>query len=176
MVRAILERRKVVTRRLSKQWLKRKRGDRLWVRETWQTREVFDQLSPAEVGKRVGKDLLYVADGVLENISGCRDVFVPGKVRPSIFMPRWASRITLECTEDARLERVQDITEEEARAEGVEPWQFDANQPMTSGELGCARPYRGGFAVAWDDINTDWPVLWVRNPEVVRIAFKVVTL
>lgn len=86
-------------------------GDRLWIRESWQC--------PEYEGSRIcdipqGADVAYAADfGVNE----------PGnrKWRPSIHMPRWASRITLEITE-VRVERLQDISEEDAIAEG-----FDAD-------------------------------------------------
>ena len=77
-------------------------GQRLWVSETWQDTSKDDPNHP----------LVYRATW--------RDEQPPdGGWRPSIFMPRWASRITLEIT-DVRVERVQDITEEDAKAEGSE--------------------------------------------------------
>jgi hypothetical protein len=91
---------------------------------------------------------------------------------PSIFMPRWASRITLEITE-VRVQRLQDISEEDAKAEGCEPWEFGPEQTMTSGERGADSPYRGGYACLWDEINGD-KATWKSNPWVWAITFKVV--
>lgn len=89
---------------------------------------------------------------------------------PSIYMPRFASRINLEIT-GVRVERLQEITEADAKAEGCEPWPFDKNQPMTSGELGSSWPYRGGYAVLWDEIN-DERATWKSNPYVWVVEFK----
>lgn len=82
-------------------------GDRLWVKETWH---------PG--GPENNHDgVIYRATdpGWDDSGSGLR-------WRPSVFMPRWASRITLEIS-SVRVERLQDITEEDARAEGAESWQ-----------------------------------------------------
>lgn len=79
-------------------------GDRLWVRETW-THESID----AEDGC-YAPDYRATANGQP----------VAGKWIPSIHMPRWASRITLEITA-VRVERLNDISEEDAKAEGVKP-------------------------------------------------------
>lgn len=83
-------------------------GDRLWVRET------FREYYPKE-GWPAPK-ALYKADGIarLEDTETGKTI----SWRPSIHMPRWASRITLEIT-DINVERVQDITEDEAIKEGV---------------------------------------------------------
>ncbi len=89
---------------------------------------------------------------------------------PSIYMPRFASRITLEIT-GVCVERLQEITEEDAIAEGCDPWPFNDQQTLTSGELGAASPYRGGYAVLWDEIN-DERATWKSNPFVWCIAFK----
>ena len=78
--------------------------------------------------------------------------FTAGKLRSPLFMPYWAARTWLEVA-GVRAERLQEITEEGAKAEGVQPWAFDPQQPMTTGELGADSPYRGGFAVLWDDFS-----------------------
>ena len=139
MVRAILDGRKTMTRRLNKQWLKVKAGDRLWVRETWKPHVQTSVHSPA----------IYRADYPLG--SG------PGPWISSRFMPRWASRITLEATADARLEKLQKITGMDVGREGFE-WDAMGDDPF----------YR--FAKYWDSLNPKSP--WKNNPEVVVIEFK----
>ena len=146
MVRAILDGRKTMTRRLNKQWLKVKKGDRLWVRETWcaENREIIH----------------YRADGwEYEDDAGAG-------WKPSIFMPRWASRINLEATADARLERLQEISEEDAIKEsfmGQEPYYVDVYQTTDSYPI-------AQFACYWDSLNPKSP--WKDNPAVVVIEFK----
>ena len=99
MVRAILDGRKTMTRRLATSPLaKCQPGDRLWVRETWQV--------PALCGVQ------YRATDSAP-IGHWRPTLGPW--RPSIDMPRWASRITLEVT-GVKVERLPDISEEEAFA------------------------------------------------------------
>jgi hypothetical protein len=126
-------------------------GDRLWVRETW---------------NKEGGSLSYRADG--DWIADYRAAAESGsgvprrpdlKWRPSIFLPRWASRITLELT-DVRAERLQDITDEDARAEGC-----DAGENMREGSC------RDLFSVLWDSINAE-RALWVGNPWVWALTFK----
>src|SRR6185312_10259019 len=90
-------------------------GDRLFVKETFELRREFDNLSPAAVGKRHGSDVLYLADQGI-NPSGCHGHFEWGRTRSSIHMPRWASRITLE-VEQVRVQRVQDISYADILAE-----------------------------------------------------------
>lgn len=95
------------------------RGARLWVRETWHC-DHFDvqrgpYLKPDDldlVEARENGTLVYAADG-LKPYEQEQPIW-----KPSIHMPRWASRIQLEITA-VRVERLQDITEEQARAEGV---------------------------------------------------------
>jgi hypothetical protein len=94
-------------------------GDLLWVREAWNTNTA---------GARPGFGIAYRADWPdAESI--------PVKWRPSIHMPRWASRLTLRLT-DVRVERVQDIREGDAEAEGIEP----PTAPEATGAT-----YRGAF-------------------------------
>lgn len=146
-----------------------KPGDRLWVRETWRTRKCFDNLSPNDIGKRVGKDVFYEADSALLDISGVREEFTPGRIRSSIHLPRWGSRITLEIT-GVRVERLREISEADAKAEGVQPW-FEADlQP--DGELreGPSQAYRAGFMEIWSSINGQDS--WDLNPFVWVISFK----
>ncbi len=89
-----------------------KLGDHLWVRETWKPTGMFAGYRPRDT--RACARFAYAADSSQLD----RDKLI--RWRPSIHMPRWASRITLEITE-IRAQRVQDITEEDAKAEGVTP-------------------------------------------------------
>ena len=83
--------------------------------------------------------------------------------RPSIHMPRWASRITLRIT-DVRVEMLQDISEDDARAEGVSrtDWEY------ADGE--CCDTDREAFSNLWNRING--PGAWDANPWVWVISFE----
>lgn len=81
-------------------------GDILWVRETWQAWYEYDKIAPRDIPNN--SDINYPADG---NVWKTR-------VRSSLHMPKWASRITLEVT-GVRVERLQDISAEDCKAEGV---------------------------------------------------------
>lgn len=93
-------------------------GDRLWVRES------FDFLPNSGTDDPSACEIVYWATGGIEPRSAPSDynpmIYGTNKVRPSIHMPRWASRITLEVT-GVRVERVQDISEADAIAEGCTP-------------------------------------------------------
>lgn len=153
-------------------------GDRLWVRETWipvhhGSYEVFDR----KIGFGDRPAIVYAADpGV-----GYHEVWdnYKGKWHPSIFQPRWASRITLEITE-VRVQRVQEISEEDAIAEGVEklgefpnitPWK---NYQLPSGSPGCMNfsIARRSFNSLWDTINAKRGYGWESNPFCWVLTFK----
>ena len=156
-------------------------GDRLWVKET----HAFKCLDPLEYLYGPLKSLGLRKYGGGEPEPGCNlrvrstDAMVvylahptsymdlpnwpgystyrsdtPTKWRPSIFMPRWASRLTLDVV-SVRVERLHEITEEDAAREGVEP---------LLGE------YRLGFEEIWKDING--LESWRANPLVWRVEFK----
>jgi hypothetical protein len=86
----------------------------------------------------------------------------PNVWRPSIHMPRWASRITLEVV-NVRVERVQDISEEDAKAEGVQPINLEAV---------AGKGYQFGFRDIWFEIYGIEG--WETNPWVWVCEFKVV--
>jgi len=91
-------------------------GDRLWVRETYALSPTWEKSRPAEIPALVGdRSPVWCAATVGDEPSRWGE---RGKWRPSIHMPRWASRITLEVT-GVRVERLQDITEADAHAEGL---------------------------------------------------------
>lgn len=205
MVLALLDDRKHVTRRLSKQWLKVKAGDRLWVRETWASPEVdkskqgriaynADGVCGCWCGHSEDRSFIYhgrilEADGYhqrfpkegsstfgLAKYSDIRSGEYPSYRygwRPSIFMPRWASRILLEVEEDARLERLRDITEEEAIAEGIERSpgnvlyrDYSVSDHWADWTVSAIK----SFASLWRTIHTKPGERWEDNPEVVRVG------
>lgn len=89
-------------------------------------------------------------------------------------MPRWASRITLEIT-DVRVERLQDISEADARSEGAAVFDTsdlkeDELALLDAPEIEQSMPYRNGFALLWEAING--PDSWNANPWVWVIEFK----
>lgn len=117
-------------------------GDRLWVRETWRTSRSLDALSPQRIEEQARKagathgpfaPALYVADG--NSLTADLPEGGWGKTRVSIHMPRWASRLALEVTE-VRVQRLQEISEEDAAAEGVQSVVYEswtAYDPETEG-------------------------------------------
>lgn len=129
-------------------------GDRLWVRETWARDSEDDALFyRADVGS--GNE----ADEWQRNIDDGANGY---RWRPSIHMPRDVSRITLEVT-GVRVERLQEIGEVDARAEGA-PW-----AACSSPQVGS---HKAGFAQLWEGING--AESWSANPWVWVIEFEVV--
>jgi hypothetical protein len=120
-------------------------GDTLWVREA----------------HALSMPVRYVATDAIHELR---------KKRPSIHMPRWASRITLKIT-DVRVERLHDISEADALAEGIveKPdriWWVDDGDP----EHGFGSP-RAAYAELWSSING--PGSWDANPWVWAVSFEV---
>jgi hypothetical protein len=151
-------------------------GDRLWVRETWSGARVGD--GRALVAYRASCD-----DGGFDfaHDDGSVERLRVSKWRPSIHMPRVASRITLEVT-GVRVERLQDISGEDARAEGVSAPPCTCCVPRggcTDGPSGPCCPccldsrewsYVEAFAELWDSINKRAP--WASNPWVWVVSFE----
>jgi len=139
-------------------------GDLLWLRETWATTGNFDNYKPSELPLSH-----FSAESHLVYRATAKNSEPYYKWRPSIYMPRWASRITLRVT-DVRVERVQEISQEDARAEGCEPWHPKSNIPF--------RPegsYRNAFHKLWDEINAERGYSWSSNPWVWVVDFQVLT-
>lgn len=130
-------------------------GMLLWVRENWwHDKEGGDQCN--EYGYLADDN--YPAHG--ENDGHVRH-------RPSIHMPRWASRITLEVTA-VKVERLQDISEEDAKAEGA--GNNHAMKWWPSGDPGAIHDvYRRNFSGIWFTIHG--ADAWKDNPWVVAVAF-----
>jgi len=142
-------------------------GDRLWVRETWrpcQTPTHGDSMCVEFAASD------YCMAGHLTTLNRT-------SWKPSIHMPRWASRIALEIV-NLRVERVQDVSDADIEAEGVTV-KHDTVPPcgcidipnrgrVYSTALGC-------FAKLWDSINAKRGYDWSSNPWVWVIEFKQVT-
>lgn len=131
-------------------------GDRLWVREAWKAHTTFDHLPPREIPQ---SHVWYMADDGYKAQS---------RTRVSIHMPRWASRILLEITE-VRVERLQGVSEGDARAEGCAPAWLDADDGRTV-HAHRQPTYRQGYARLWREINGD--ASWGANPWVWAVSFR----
>lgn len=142
-------------------------GDRLWVREAWRTTGDggrCDDMAPRELQPY---QVWYEADGAAP-----ADECV-GKYRPSMFMPRWASRITLEVT-GMRVERLQEIGEADAIAEGIE--QTSDGFSVDGGRHFHAASARMSYASLWDSLNDARGYSWDGNPWVWVVEFKRIAL
>jgi len=142
---------------------------RLWVRENgWERPE----RSPRDM--REGADTWppYEYDAVPVSTLSTEDMKAwKWKRRPSIHMPRWASRITLEVVA-VRVERLQDISEDDAKAEGVEfdgAWWLGGIHPV-KGNLQCWPTAVRAYRALWEQING--PGSWDANPWVWVVEFK----
>lgn len=146
-------------------------GDRLWLRETWCNADVLFQGYECDPPQVIG----YRAD-LSARIDGNSTIGTDGwnwghesvKWKPSIHMPRWASRILLEVT-DVRVERLQAITEADAEAEGVTEtmpgwWSGAEGQAGTSA--------RAAFCLLWNSLNAARGHGWDANPWVWVVSFK----
>lgn len=151
-----------------------KPGDLLWVRENYYLSKQSNHLRPSE--DKFGH-VMYKAGGGAN---------VYGKLRPSIFMPRWASRITLKIT-DISVERLQDISEEDAKAEGLSKISKDGHLykygiPDSDGLPGTDNtgwPWhdwevdpRKAYKKLWQSINGVGS--WNTNPWVWVVEFEVI--
>jgi hypothetical protein len=135
-----------------------KPGDRLWVRETWAVQHEYDAAAPSEIGASARWH--YAAT---EDLGGLRR-------RPSIFLPRRGSRILLEIT-DVRVHEVQQINDEDARAEGISDG--GCLSCGNSEPCGCNDPRpdpRDGFSWLWQSIHGSDG--WHANPWVWAITFR----
>lgn len=173
-------------------------GDRLWVRETWAPVNLYGEIAIAykadekvirleEIRSFLDEDcFINYGDPRLENYefsTWADDLFsgVEGNWKPSIHMPRWASRLLLEITK-IKIERVAKITENEAIAEGITFTDYGKNQFQTQqpgwfwkkseSHEQCLHTARHAFANLW--IHTYGAESWDSNVWVWVIEFKVV--
>lgn len=152
MVRAILEGRKTQTRRVKNHY--GDPGDRLWVKETY--------------APMLGGGHVYAAD------------YTPGRLRkkdghgfwnPSLFMRRSVSRITLEIVA-VRSEQVQEISEEDALAEGAMEWWASLSPAEQMSTYNGGHGPVAAFQMLWDSINAKRGFGWDANPWVWVIQFR----
>jgi hypothetical protein len=143
-------------------------GDHLWVRETFQGPMWEEGTWDPDTDYHSPKYCEYRADGgPTPEYVDFEDNLHQGW-KPSIFMPRWASRITLEIT-GVRVERLDDIGEADARVEGV----TIEDRHMNGYCAGQTRPPSiRAFRELWDSINGDGA--WEANPFVWVVEFKVI--
>jgi hypothetical protein len=130
-------------------------GDRVWVREAWQSNGLNWGKRPRDMCPAMGP-VHYAATDAGE--------WKPywGGWKPSIHMPRWASRLTLTVT-DVRVQRLQDISESDAMAEGANP-----SDLRMYPELGTSRDWLRDL---WNSLHG--PDAWAANPWVVALTFEV---
>lgn len=163
----------------SKSWLSKcpygKPGDRLWVRERH-----------ARIPGMVGMHAIhYFADGPMPTVEQRHDAWLL-RSYPSIHMPRWASRITLEIVA-VRVERLQDISEGDAMAEGLKTLSKDGELYKWGIPDRDGLPGNDDFGWHWKEWESDpraafhklWqsihgPDSWEKNPFVWVIEFKVI--
>lgn len=151
-------------------------GSRIWVRETWQVIHCVPEYSE---GYATGyADEWFAADNIPKSsedgwwvpvykaTDAAADDHVEDrgyKYRPSTYMPRWVSRITLEVT-DVRVQRLQEIDGMDAKAEGVI---IPAHIPHNGADMDWARRE---FKALWNSING--PDAWEQNPWVWAYTFR----
>jgi len=154
-------------------------GDRICVREAWAVDARFDSYKPCSLPQTT----IFYANEKDE---------LPGRPRPGMFMPRWASRLTLTVV-DVSIEQLQEITEAGAIAEGVVQDREivdirphpGTGQPMDITEYlfrvpGTHDDLESGFEYAvdaykdlWDRLNADRGFSWDKNPWVMVVKFQV---
>jgi hypothetical protein len=178
MVRATLDERKTMTRRLAwledkvdgwrkpSLWQKVKPGDRLYVRENWRP----DDFAPEDPARTI-----FMADVSDDSLRETKGVI---RWRPSIHIPRVRTRLTLIVTA-TRIEPLLDITEDDARAEGFEdgilddgfgPQDFGGGYTIES--PGTFASAAGMFQVTWSKLHPEWD--GYSSPDVVAVSFRVI--
>lgn len=135
-------------------------GDTLWVRETWAADKKYDKFPPRMIPAKTpngSKTPIWYKEACLND---GQTYPPPGRWRPSIFMPEWASRTKLKITE-VRMQRLQDLSEKDAKAEGV------------NRRLETIDSFKSRFQELWDNINGRRKgCAWKDNPWVWAVSFK----
>lgn len=160
-----------------------KAGDKLWVRETWAETVNINQrtnwpgrphikcVDYPEIG--AGKPcIIFRADGETDWVDDDGSPTENSYWKPSIHMPRWASRIQLEVTA-IRVERLQDITLRDKLAEGMEYTSLNKRHgELTISDVLLFECEDTNFRDLWDSINAKSGFSWDANPWVWIIEFK----
>lgn len=148
-------------------------GDLLWLRETWAEGWTYAGERPAVFYRSTMDGLSHCQHALnYDRVLGASAPSDGIRWRPSIHMPRWASRLTLRIT-DVRVERLQDISEADALAEGIHKpfgsqfWHSDVHGSSLPGDTPI-----WAFRNLWESINGDGS--WAANPWVWRIEFAVI--
>lgn len=134
-------------------------GDILWVRETWA------EVSSGIIEYKATYKEPYTGSAEIDHIGN------KIKWRPSIFMPREAARIFLKVT-NVRVERVQDITEEDAKAEGCITFMEKIGDGKSKDVLEFDLTARDAFVELWNNINAKRGYSWDTNPWVWVYEFE----
>ncbi len=147
-------------------------GDRLWVRETWMPDPPRDgtwssfsweyDMPIADIPER-----FRTTDHVIHRASWTGEDMVGWK--PSIHMPRWASRITLEVT-SVRMERLQEISLEDCKAEGIGPMEICCPAGQHAAQSAIERAYKAAYKLLWNSIYGEGS--WAANSWVWVIEFN----
>lgn len=164
-------------------------GDLLWVREAWRVAKQHDDKPPRDLAPRkmtvffeAGGSIANQRSGRWEedrNYSAIGEAFSwVGKLRPSMFMPRWACRLEHTLT-SVTAQRLQEITDADAYAEGINEWlrSLYADPGVATDDIGAlVRCYGTGpravYAALWDWINgRTGPDSWEANPYVWRLSW-----
>ena len=140
-------------------------GDRLWVREAFRGSKDYDAYPPREWSHW---PVHYEADGAPDPRD---EVGENGKLRSPIHMPRWASRLTLTVT-DVRVERLQEISEADAQAEGFPiSWDGKPYDPPSPQEDSWQGYGRSSMSLYWNSLHG--PDAWDANPWICALTFTV---
>lgn len=142
-------------------------GDLLYVKESWRTAKSLDDLDGTNIAdkclnagyRKPWTPMQFEADGYRcsnwRGFGSGDEIATPGRYRHARFMPRWASRLTLRIT-DVRVQRLQEISNDDSIAEGIE----DQRAP------------RMQYCKLWESINGAGS--WAANPWVWAISFEVI--
>lgn len=144
-----------------------KPGDRIWVRETFRVHSRATDVATLVYKASVRNSWTEQTHRV--PVSVCNKPATPEKWTPSLHMPRWASRILLEIT-DVRVERLREISQADAEAEGVGKLKKGFWKNYQPGWTEFQLTARGSFATLWKSIYGDES--WYADPWVWVIEFK----